>query len=70
MSIVSITQSLRPLKLVYLVKPNDMSSLKKIIETNSFLWGGRYNAIIPFYKKNLSFLKTLLKQKMTFFMAT
>ena len=42
---------LRPIKLAFLVNPNDEDSLLKAIEINTFLWGGRYNPIIPTYKE-------------------
>lgn len=57
MASIDVIQNLRPLKLAYIVRPNDMASLKKIIETNSFLWGARYNPILPLYKKTPQYLK-------------
>ncbi len=42
---------LRPIKLAFLVNPNDKKSLLKAIEINTFLWGGMYNPIIPTYKR-------------------
>jgi hypothetical protein len=57
MTNIDITQNLRPLKLAYIVRPSDMVSLKKVIETNSFLWGARYNPILPLYKRTPQYLK-------------
>jgi hypothetical protein len=56
-STVDVTQNLRPLKLAYIVRPNDMASLRKVIETNCFLWGARYNPILPLYKRKPIYLK-------------
>ena len=42
---------LRPIKLAFLVNPNDKESLLKAIEINTFLWGGMYNPIIPTYER-------------------
>lgn len=54
---VDVTQNLRPLKLVYITRPDDMTSLEKVIETNSFLWGARYNPVLPLYKEAPEYLK-------------
>ena len=47
----TIKVKLRPIKLAFLVNPNDKESLLKAIEINTFLWGGAYNPIIPTYKR-------------------
>ena len=47
----SINIKLRPIKLGFLVNPNDKKSLMRAIEINSMLWGGSYNPIIPTFKK-------------------
>ena len=46
----TVNVKLRPIKLAFLVNPNDKESLQKAIEINTFLWGGTYNPIIPTYK--------------------
>ena len=51
MSHGTISVKLRPIKLAFLVSPNDKDSLLKAIEINTFLWGGIYNPIIPTYKR-------------------
>ncbi|MCP4371786.1 MAG: hypothetical protein GY797_27260 [Deltaproteobacteria bacterium] len=51
---IEILQKLRPLKFAYVVKPNDLSSLDKVVRLNTFLWGGRYNPVFPLYKKTPS----------------
>ena len=47
----TVNVKLRPIKLAFLVNPNDKASLLKAIEINTFLWGGMYNPIIPTYKQ-------------------
>lgn len=47
----TVNVRLRPIKLAFLVNPNDKKSLLKAIEINTFLWGGIYNPIIPTYKR-------------------
>ena len=47
----TVNVKLRPIKLAFLVNPEDKESLLKAIEINTFLWGGVYNPIIPTYKE-------------------
>lgn len=47
----TVNVRLRPIKLAFLVHPNDKASLLKAIEINTFLWGGIYNPIIPTYRR-------------------
>jgi hypothetical protein len=47
----TIEQKLRPIKIAFLVNPSDKKALLKVIQLNTFLWGGRYNFIVPVYKK-------------------
>ncbi len=42
---------LRPLRLAFLVKPNDRKAIFEAIQINSFLWGGTYNPIIPVFSR-------------------
>lgn len=51
MSHGSLNIRLRPIKLAFLVHPNDRDGLLKAIELNTFLWGGQYNPIIPTFRK-------------------
>lgn len=66
-----IRQKLRPLKIAFLIEPNNRKSLLKAIQTCTFLWGGQFNPIIaayrsrpshwePLYGKNLS-VKNIVK---------
>ena len=41
----------RPIKLAFLVNPEDKVSLQQTIEINTFLWAGVYNPIIPIYRE-------------------
>ena len=47
----TVKTKLRPIKLAFLVNPEDRVSLQQAIEINTFLWGGVYNPIIPTYKE-------------------
>ena len=47
----TVRVKLRPIKLAFLVNPEDKVSLQQAIEINTFLWGGVYNPIIPTYKE-------------------
>lgn len=38
---------LRPIRIGFLVRPSDLSSLRKVFQICSCLWGGMYNPIIP-----------------------
>ena len=40
----------RPIRHAFLVDPMDADSLQRVIEINTFLWGGKFNAIIPVWK--------------------
>ena len=45
-----ITINARPIRLAFLVNPADVDSLQRVIEINTFLWGGKFNAIIPTFQ--------------------
>ena len=42
---------LRPIKLAFLVEPNDRKAIFEAIQISSFLWGGIYNPIIPVFSR-------------------
>lgn len=44
---------LRPIKLAFLVHPQDKGGFLEAIKINTFLWGGIYNPIIPTFQKTL-----------------
>ena len=45
-----VTINARPIRLAFLVNPTDIDSLQRVIEINTFLWGGKFNAIIPTFQ--------------------
>ena len=45
-----ITINTRPIRLAFLVNPTDVDSLQRVIEINTFLWGGKFNPIIPTFR--------------------
>ena len=40
----------RPIRHAFLVDPTDADALQQAIEINTFLWGGKFNAIIPTFQ--------------------
>jgi len=44
---LSASLTLRPTRIGFLVRPDDMESLRRIFHTCTCLWGGVYNPIIP-----------------------
>jgi hypothetical protein len=51
MTIGSLNLKMRPIRIGFLVNPNDKEGMQKSIHANSLLWGGMFNPIIPCYKK-------------------
>jgi hypothetical protein len=47
----SLTVKLRPLRLAFLVEPDDRDAIFQAIRINSFFWGGHFNPIIPLHKR-------------------
>ena len=50
MSEVHANVTLRPTRIGFLVRPTDLSSVRKIMRVCSCLWGGMYNPIIPVFR--------------------
>ncbi len=50
MNEISANIRLRPTRIGFLVEPNDMRSIKRIMQMNACLWGGALNPIIPVYQ--------------------
>lgn len=46
---LNLTRQLRPLRLAFIVPPNDPKLLRTVLETNTCLWGGVQNPIIAMY---------------------
>lgn len=53
----STKTTLRPINIAFIVDYDDKKALSEVIRTNSYLWGGAYNCIIPAYKRIPSSLK-------------
>jgi hypothetical protein len=45
------TVRVRPLRFAFVVEPNDKAGLQRVFETNSALWGGVFNFIVPLFKQ-------------------
>ena len=41
--------SLRPVRIGFLVPPDDVATVSRVARLSTCLWGGRYNPIIPFF---------------------
>jgi len=48
--------TLRPIKLAFIADISDKEAVLEAIRINSFLWGGLYNPIIPFFERKPKFL--------------
>lgn len=48
---ITVDRRLRPIRLAFLLKPNDTASLLRVLEVNTCLWGGCFNAIVPIYAR-------------------
>lgn len=51
MSNVRADLRLRPIRFAFLVRPDDKKRTLEIFRINTCLWGGKYNPIIPFFKR-------------------
>ena len=51
MNNIQLDIKLRPIRFLFLVKPNDKKNLEKIFQMNTLLWGGKYNPIVPYFKR-------------------
>ncbi|HZQ20281.1 MAG TPA: hypothetical protein VFA90_16325 [Terriglobales bacterium] len=45
------TVRVRPLRFAFAVEPKDKAGLQRIFETNSAIWGGVFNFIVPLFKQ-------------------
>jgi hypothetical protein len=52
----TLTVTLRPLRIAFVVPPNDRTSIYNAMRINSYVWGGHYNPIIPLFRKLPSWL--------------
>ncbi len=51
MSSVTVDIRLRPVRFAFLVRPEDRKHTLEIFRVCTCLWGGKYNPIIPFFKR-------------------
>ena len=51
MSNISFNLRLRPIRFAFLVRADDSNRVHDIFQINACLWGGKYNPIIPFFKR-------------------
>jgi hypothetical protein len=54
-----VESTVRPVRLAFLVEPNNKTDLKSIFQINSEIWGGKYNPIFPLYKTKPKPWKTI-----------
>ena len=51
MTTINVEQRLRPTRFAFLVRPDDATGAHKIFRVNTCLWGGKYNPVIPFFRR-------------------
>jgi hypothetical protein len=51
---VSLQMRLRPLRLAFLVRPDDDDAIRAAIEVNTVRWGGQFNALVPVFRRTPS----------------
>jgi hypothetical protein len=47
----SLTSTLRPIRIAFVIPPWDRAAALQAMRISSFLWGGTYNPIIPFHQR-------------------
>ena len=65
MSDLSATIRLRPTRIALLVRPSDVSSIRKFMRLCACLWGGAYNPIIPVFRTRPREWRNELSESMT-----
>lgn len=51
---VSLQMRLRPLRLAFLVRPDDAAAIRTAMEVNTIRWGGQFNALVPVFRRTPS----------------
>lgn len=51
MSNIRVDLYLRPIRFAFLVRPDDIKRTLEIFQINTCLWGGKFNPIIPYFKR-------------------
>lgn len=47
----TLTSTLRPIRIAFVIRPWDRAAALRAMQINTFLWGGTYNPIIPFHQR-------------------
>lgn len=58
---ITVRLRLRPLRLAFLIPLNDRALLRRALQINTCVWGGRYNPIIPIFSRTPSWWSDLVK---------
>lgn len=48
---VTVSQRIRPLRMLFLIRPTNIRDLQKVLEYCTCAWGGMYNGIVPIYTR-------------------
>lgn len=51
MSHISAVVRLRPVRFAFIVRPDDKKHVLQIFQSNTCLWGGKYNPVVPYFKQ-------------------
>lgn len=51
MASLNVHLRLRPLRIAFLVRPDDGKKALDIFRTNTCLWGGQFNPVVPFFRR-------------------
>ncbi len=51
MGSININIRLRPIRFAFLVRPDDKKRTLEIFRINTCLWGGKYNPVVPFFRR-------------------
>ena len=68
---INLNLRLRPIRFAFLVHPDNQKQVLKVFRTNTCLWGGKFNPIIPIHKNEKGNLsekeKQVVKKYLDFF---
>ena len=71
MGYLNINLRLRPIRFAFLVNPDNQKQVLEVFQTNTCLWGGKFNPIIPIRKNEKCNLseegKRVVKKYLDFF---
>jgi len=52
---IGLNRKVRPLRFAFLIDPSDRGQLLEAIQLNTILWGGKFNPLIPAYRRTPRF---------------